>query len=30
LVSKTPPEFVAATLHEAGGATHSLKARAPK
>ncbi|MDX6531586.1 MAG: hypothetical protein QOH41_3876 [Blastocatellia bacterium] len=30
LVSKTPPKFVTATLHEAGGATHSLKARAPK
>lgn len=30
LVSKTPPKFVMATLHEAGGATHSVKARAPK
>ena len=30
LVSKTPPKFVMATLHEAGGATHSIKARAPK
>jgi hypothetical protein len=30
LVSKTQPKFVMATLHEAGGATHSVKARAPK
>lgn len=30
LVSKTPPKMVMATLHEAGGATHSIKARAPK
>lgn len=30
LVSKTPPKFVMATLHEPGGATHSIKARAPK
>jgi hypothetical protein len=30
LVSKTPPKFVMATLHEAGGATHNIKARAPK
>jgi hypothetical protein len=30
LVSKTPPQFVTATLHETGGATHVVKARAPK
>lgn len=30
LVSKTPPKMVMATLHEAGGVTHSVKARAPK
>jgi hypothetical protein len=30
LVSKTPPKFVTATLHETGGATHAVKARAPK
>ena len=30
LVSKTQPKFVMATLHEAGGATHSIKARVPK
>lgn len=30
LVSKTPPQFVNATLHETGGATHVLKARSPK
>jgi hypothetical protein len=29
LVSKTPPQFVTATLHETGGATHNVKARAP-
>jgi hypothetical protein len=30
LVSKTPPQFVTATLHEPGGVTHVVKARAPK
>lgn len=30
LVSKKPPKFVAATLHEAGGATHVIRARAPQ
>jgi hypothetical protein len=30
LVSNTPPKFVNATLHETGGVTHSVKARAPK
>jgi hypothetical protein len=30
LVSKTPPKFVTATLHETGGATHVVKARAPQ
>jgi hypothetical protein len=30
LVSKTPAQFVNATLHESGGVTHSVKARAPK
>jgi hypothetical protein len=30
LVSKTPAKFVNATLHETGGATHVVKARAPK
>lgn len=30
LVSKTPPKFVTATLHETGGATHVVKARSPK
>jgi hypothetical protein len=30
LVSKTPPKFVTATLHETGGATHIVKARSPK
>jgi hypothetical protein len=30
LVSKTAPKFVTATIHEAGGATHVVKARAPK
>ena len=30
LVSKTPPQFVTATLHEPGGATHVVKARSPK
>jgi hypothetical protein len=30
LVSKTPPQFVTATLHESGGANHTIKARAPK
>ena len=29
LVSKTQPKFVNATLHETGGATHVVKARAP-
>ena len=29
LVSKTAPKFVTATLHETGGATHVVKARAP-
>jgi len=29
LVSKTQPKFVTATLHEPGGATHIVKARAP-
>ena len=29
LVSKSPPKFVAATLHETGGATHVVKARSP-
>ncbi len=30
LVSKTPPRFVTATLHETGAAMHTIKARAPK
>jgi hypothetical protein len=30
LVSKNKPKFVAATLHEAGGATHVIRARAPQ
>jgi hypothetical protein len=30
LASNTPPKFVTATLHETGGATHSIKARAPQ
>ena len=30
LVSKTPAQFVTATLHETGGATHNLKARSPQ
>jgi hypothetical protein len=30
LVSKQPPTFVTATLHEPGGATHVVKARAPQ
>jgi len=30
LVSKTPPQFVTAALHEPGGVTHSVKARSPK
>lgn len=30
LVSKIEPKFVTATLHESGGATHVVKARAPK
>jgi hypothetical protein len=30
LVSKTPPKFVNATLHETGGATHVVKARSPQ
>ena len=30
LVSKTQPKFVTATLHETGGATHVVKARAPQ
>lgn len=30
LVSMTPPKFVTATLHETGGVTHIVKARAPK
>jgi hypothetical protein len=30
LVSKTPPKFVSATLHETGGVNHAVKARAPK
>ena len=30
LVSKTEPKFVSATLHESGGVTHTVKARAPK
>ena len=30
LVSKGPPKFVTATLHETGGATHVLKARSPQ
>ena len=30
LVSKTPPQFVSATLHETGGVKHNVKARAPK
>jgi len=29
LVSRTQPKFVTATLHEPGGATHMVKARAP-
>ncbi len=29
LVSKTPPKFVTAVLHETGGATHTVKARSP-
>jgi hypothetical protein len=29
LVSKSPPKFVTATLHETGGATHVVKARSP-
>ena len=29
LVSKYPPKFVTATLHETGGATHVVKARSP-
>jgi hypothetical protein len=29
LVSNTAPKFVTATLHETGGATHAVKARAP-
>ncbi len=29
LVSKKPPKFVTATLHESGGATHVVKARSP-
>ncbi len=30
LVSKSPPKFVTATLHETGGATHVVKARSPQ
>jgi hypothetical protein len=30
LVSRNQPKFAAATVHEAGGATHVVKARAPK
>jgi len=30
LVSKQPPKFVTATLHETGGATHVVKARSPQ
>ena len=30
LVSKNPPKFVTATLHETGGATHVVKARSPQ
>ncbi len=30
LVSKTPPKFVTATMHETGGVDHTVKARAPK
>ncbi|PYS77655.1 MAG: hypothetical protein DMF70_16275 [Acidobacteria bacterium] len=30
LVSKQPPKFVTATLHEPGGATHVVKARSPQ
>ncbi len=30
LCSKTAPKFVTATLHETGGATHVVKARAPQ
>ena len=30
LVSKGPPKFVTATLHETGGVTHVLKARSPQ
>ena len=29
LVSKTPPKFVTAVLHETGGAAHVVKARSP-
>jgi hypothetical protein len=30
LVSKTPAHFVTATVHETGGVTHKVQARAPK
>jgi hypothetical protein len=30
LVSKKPPQFVTATLHETGGVTHNVKARSPQ
>ena len=30
LVSKQPPKFVTATIHETGGATHVVKARSPQ
>lgn len=30
LVSKTPSQFVTATLHESGGVTHMVKARSPQ
>lgn len=30
LVSKTPAQFVTATLYETGGVTHTVKARAPQ
>ena len=30
LVSKKSPQFVTATLHETGGVTHNVKARAPQ
>ena len=30
LVSRTPAKFVTAKLHETGGVTHNIKARAPK